>query len=76
MLFAKQDDSGDQKIQVGGAKTAWKPHRGIWIVSGTDQIDIGVAVDLSTTQKKHVNSPLGCTVEQFRAAIIERAMGG
>src|SRR3546814_16747213 len=72
MLLAEQDHPRHQVIEIARAERARPAHIGLRIfAAGTDQVDIGMAVDLAAAKKESIEPSLPCKVEQLDAAVAE-----
>ena len=69
MFLAEQDHVGHEVVEVARAEGARPAHVGLRVgPAGTHEIDVGLAIDLATSQEERVDSSLCRHVEQFDAA--------
>src|SRR3546814_19980608 len=72
MLLAEQDHPRHQIIEIARAERARPAHIGLRVfATGTDQVDIGMAVDLAAAKKEGIEPPLPGQIEQLNAAVAE-----
>ena len=55
VFFPEQDGAWRHEIHEGGTKAAGKTHTHAGPFAGADQIEIGAAINLPTTQKEQIN---------------------
>src|SRR3954454_15529662 len=69
MLLAKQDHPRDEKVHIGRAERAGPAHFAAWVLTGADQVDIGLSIDLPAAQKKRIHSALRREIERLHSAV-------
>src|SRR6185295_995175 len=74
VLLAEQDDPRHDVIKIGRSERAGPSHLRLRIVAGPHQVDVAVAVDLSSAEEKGVDTALSRAVEQLGRTIGEEVV--
>src|SRR5690606_5950870 len=71
VLLAEEDHPGHEVVQVGRAEGPRPSHVGPGILAGSDEIDVGLAVDLAASEEEGADPSLADQVEDLDATVGE-----
>ncbi len=71
MFFAEEHDTPDYGIHYWRSEAARPSHTQIRIVPDADEIEVGLAINLTAAQHKRIDAPLMRAIEKLAAPVGE-----